>query len=148
MLTVIAVLLGLVVGGAATAIGLRVASGTRVHQAEEARAQLLADAAREAEAIRREAQIEERERVLKLRAELETELQERRGQIVKLEQRSFGAESIERALEGLEPEQVRVARLVDVRGPGAGTFRYLARRGFDADTIGFLVASEPGIELG
>ncbi len=42
---------------------------------------------------------------------------------------------VERALEALEPERDRAARLVAARGAGAATARYLARRGFDEDTV-------------
>ncbi|HLF55207.1 MAG TPA: Rnase Y domain-containing protein, partial [Thermoanaerobaculia bacterium] len=76
MLTVIAVLVGLVAGGAAAAAWLTLRSGSRVRAA-----------AREADAIRREAQIEAREQSVKLRSEIETEVQDRRRQIVKIEER-------------------------------------------------------------
>ena len=76
MLTVIAVLVGLVAGGAAAAAWLTLRGGSHVRAA-----------AREADAIRREAQIEAREQSVKLRSEIETEMQDRRRQIVKIEER-------------------------------------------------------------
>ncbi len=76
MLTMIAVLVGLVAGGSAAAAWLTLRGGSRVRVA-----------AREADAIRREAQIEAREQSVKLRSEIETEVQDRRRQIVKIEER-------------------------------------------------------------
>ncbi len=87
MLTGIAVLVGLVAGGALTAVGLRLLADTRVRRAEQERAQLLGDAQREAEALRREAQVEAREQAIQLRAEIEREVGDRRAQVVKLEER-------------------------------------------------------------
>jgi ribonuclease Y len=87
MLTVIAVLLGLVAGGVATAAALWALSGSRLHRAEESRARLLVDAERAAETLRRESEIEAREQAVKLRAEIEAEIRDRRAQVVKLEER-------------------------------------------------------------
>ena len=41
----------------------------------------------------------------------------------------------EEALAALEPERERAGRIVASRGGGAATARYLARRGFDEDTV-------------
>ena len=87
MLAVIAVLVGLVVGGALTAVGLRLLGDSRLRRAEEERTQLLADARREADALTRESQIAAREQSVQLRAEIETEIQDRRAQVLKLEER-------------------------------------------------------------
>jgi ribonucrease Y len=87
VLTVIAVLVGILAGAAVTAVGLRVRASSGLRRAEQERAQLLAEAAREAETTRREAQIEARELAVKLRAEIEAEVGNRRAQIVKLEER-------------------------------------------------------------
>ena len=87
MPTVIAVLLGLVVGAAATAVALWAASGSRLRRAEESRSRLLGDAERQAETLRRESQIEAREESVKVRAEIDTEIRDRRAQVVKLEER-------------------------------------------------------------
>ena len=56
MLTVIALLVGLVVGGAATGIWLRSSSASAVRRSEEDRRRIVADAEREAETIRRRAE--------------------------------------------------------------------------------------------
>jgi ribonuclease Y len=87
MLTVIAVLVGVAVGAAGAALALKASSGSRLRRAEETRARLLADAEREAEALRRESQIEAREQSVRLRADIEAEIRDRRAQVVKLEER-------------------------------------------------------------
>ena len=78
MLTVVAALIGIVVG--ASRPWRVVADGERlaVRLAEDQRRPLLADAEREAETTRREAQIEAREQAVRLRAEIESEVQDRR----------------------------------------------------------------------
>ncbi|HEU0337491.1 MAG TPA: ribonuclease Y [Gaiellaceae bacterium] len=93
MLTVIAVLVGAVVGGVATAFWLHAASGSRLRAAEQKRNRLLADAGREAETLRREAQVEAREQAIKVRAEIEEEVGDRRVQIAKIEERISQAEA-------------------------------------------------------
>jgi len=103
MLTVVAVLIGIVVGGAASAFGLRNLSGSRLRAAEETRRHLLADAESNLETPRREAHVEERERALKLRAEIESEVQDRRVEIAKIEERVVRVEAdVERKLVELE----------------------------------------------
>ena len=42
---------------------------------------------------------------------------------------------VEEALAELEPERERARRIVSEQGAGAATARYLARRGFDEDTL-------------
>ena len=93
MLTVIAVLVGAVVGAAGAAVWLHAASGSRLREAERARERLLDDARREADAVRREAQIEAREQAIRLRAEIEAEIGDRRVQIAKIEERISQTES-------------------------------------------------------
>ena len=87
MLTVIALLVGLGVGGVATAVWLRAASGSAVRRSEEERHRIVADAEREAETIRREAHVEAREGAVRLRAEVESEVRDRRVEIAKVEER-------------------------------------------------------------
>ena len=43
---------------------------------------------------------------------------------------------------GLEPEPERVTRIVERRGPGDKTARYLASRGFGADALEAAVARD------
>ena len=59
-----------------------------------------------------------------------------------LEERGITSEHVEAALSSLQPEQERVARIVDRRGPGDKTARYLASRGFGADALEVAVARE------
>jgi ribonuclease Y len=87
MLVVIGILIGVVVGGLAGAFISGLYRTSRLKAAQRTRQHLLADAQREADAVRREAQIEAREQAIKLRAEIEHEVQERRGQILKIEER-------------------------------------------------------------
>ena len=72
MLTVVAALLGIAVGAIGLWAWLRTASTSRLRLAEDQRRSILADADREAETTRREAQIESRELAVALRAEIET----------------------------------------------------------------------------
>jgi len=87
MLTVGAVLIGIVLGALATAVLLIGLARSRVRAAEAERGRILADAQREAEAVRREAQVDAREQAVHLRTEIEGEVQDRRVQILKIEER-------------------------------------------------------------
>jgi len=48
----------------------------------------------------------------------------------------------------LEPERERALRIAERRGHGPKTARYLAGKGFSEDSIGAVVASSDGDELG
>jgi ribonuclease Y len=87
MLTVVAALIGILLGAVAAAALLLSLSRSRVRMAEETRRNLLEDAERDAEAIRREAQVDAREQAVQLRSGIEAEVQDRRLQIVKIEER-------------------------------------------------------------
>src|SRR5690242_12530615 len=87
MLTVVAALLGIAVGAIGLWAWLRTASTSRLRLAEDQRRSILADADREAETTRREAQIESRELAVALRAEIESEIQASRLQMAKIEER-------------------------------------------------------------
>ena len=87
MLTLVGVLAGLVAGASVTAAWLRTASSSRVRAAENTRRQLLSDVEREVETRRREAEVEVREEAVRLRAEIEHEVQDRRVEIAKVEER-------------------------------------------------------------
>jgi regulatory protein len=65
-----------------------------------------------------------------------------------LERRSIGADEIEAALAGLEPEVERAAAVVSRRGPSAKTARYLASRGFGEDAVALSVAAEDDATVG
>src|ERR1700716_1655948 len=79
-------------GVAGTFAALRLFGGSRVDAARRERSILLDEARRDAEVTRREAGIEAREQAIKLRADLETELRERRDQVVKIEERVIAKE--------------------------------------------------------
>jgi ribonuclease Y len=87
MQLVVGILIGLAVGSlGAYAVG-RFLLGGRLAQARQEREHLLADAQRDAEAIRRETQVEAREQAVKLRGEIDLELTDRRAEIIKIEER-------------------------------------------------------------
>jgi ribonuclease Y len=79
------------------------------------------EAKRSAEAIRREAQVEAREEALKLRAEVESELREKRAEIVKIEERALGKEveidgkltEFERREQGLADRETHLKAMQD-----------------------------------
>jgi regulatory protein len=57
-------------------------------------------------------------------------------------------ELVDEAIALLEPEAERARRIADRRGYGAKTARYLSGKGFSEDSLGALVASSGGDELG
>jgi regulatory protein len=65
-----------------------------------------------------------------------------------LEAQGLPGDLIEAAVADLDPERVRAERIVARRGPGPGTARLLAGRGFDPDVVEAAVASSPGAALG
>jgi ribonuclease Y len=87
MLVAAGILIGLAVGGVLGAIAVRTIGASRFDKALRTRQQLLEDAEREAEAMRREARVEAREEAVKLRTGIESEVQERRSQLARIEER-------------------------------------------------------------
>ncbi len=87
MLTVVAVVVSAVAGSLATVIWLRVASGSTLAQARRNRERLVEDAHREADNVRREAQVEAREQAVQFRSEAEREARTRQTAIAKDEER-------------------------------------------------------------
>jgi conserved hypothetical protein YmdA/YtgF len=87
MLIAVGVLIGLVAGGLVGAVAVRTVGASRFDKALRTRQQLLEDASREAEAMRREAHVEAREEAIKLRAGIESEIQERRSLIARADER-------------------------------------------------------------
>jgi ribonucrease Y len=83
-LLILGILAGLVLG---VLLGTRVFVSRRLLAAQKEQEQRLADAERAAEAIRREAKVEAREQALKLRAEIEQEMKEKRAEVIKIEER-------------------------------------------------------------
>ena len=93
MLAAVAAVIGIAVGAVALWAWLRTASTSRLRLAEDQRRAILAEADREAEATRREAQIEVREQAVALRAEIEGEIQASRLQMAKIEERMQARET-------------------------------------------------------
>ena len=81
----IGVLVGLAAGLLVAVLGLRLFMGRRLRAARDEQARLTGEAKRSAESVRREAELEAKEQVLKLRADVEHELRDRRAEIVKIE---------------------------------------------------------------
>jgi ribonucrease Y len=95
----IGVAAGIVGGALLVLLAVQVFGATGVGKARRLRRQIVEDAEREAEAIRREAQIEAREHAVKLRAEIDGELADRRQAVVKIEERVLAKEEeVERKL--------------------------------------------------
>jgi ribonuclease Y len=121
MLTGVAALIGILVGAAAAAVLLMVLSRSRVRAAEAERGRILTEAEREADAVRREAQVEAREQAVQLRSEIEAEVQDRRLEIVKVEERIVQREAeieakftdLERKEQGLGDREVHIKTLQD-----------------------------------
>jgi ribonuclease Y len=99
-LLIVGIALGVLAGAF---VGARLLVSRRASDAEEERKRLDSDAERAAAAIRREAEVEAREHALKLRADLEQELKERRAEIIKIEERVAAKEGgIDQRLTELE----------------------------------------------
>ena len=119
MLSAGAALIGILVGAAGAAILLFTWSRSRVSTARAERERLLADAEREAEAVRREAHVDAREQAVALRSEIEREVQDRRVEIAKIEERVLSKElevdarltDLERTEQGLGDREVHVKAL-------------------------------------
>jgi len=92
VLVVVAAVVGVAAGVGATLLMLQLLGGSRLDAARLAHEQLLADAQRDADATRREAQIEAREQAVTLRGRLEAELRERRDEVVQIEERVLAKE--------------------------------------------------------
>jgi ribonucrease Y len=99
----IGVLIGLAAGLVGAMLGIRLVMGRRLRHASEEHSRLTADAKRAAEALRREAQVEAKEQALKLRAEVENDLKDKRAEIIKIEERVLSKEEeIDRKLTEFE----------------------------------------------
>jgi regulatory protein len=60
-----------------------------------------------------------------------------------LARQGVSSEAAERALASLEPEAERAMRILERRGSGPRTFRYLAGKGFSLETLERLGADDP-----
>src|SRR5436309_10666336 len=106
----IGVAIGIAAGVALAPLAVEVFGATGVGKARRVRRQLIEDAEREAEAVRREAQIEAREQAVQLRGQIDAELADRRGSVLKIEERVLGKEEeIERKLIDLQRKDQGIA---------------------------------------
>src|SRR5918999_270685 len=104
MLVVAGIAIGLVLGAALLALVLKLQHRSGLGEAARRRDELVAEATREAENLRREAEIEAGEQAIRLKADTEQALQERRGQMAKLEERVLARQD---ELEGKLTELLR-----------------------------------------
>jgi ribonucrease Y len=92
MLVAIGIVIGLIVGALAGAYAVGALGKSRLGAARQQRKLLLEEADREADALRREAQISAREEAVRLRAEIDEEVAEHRARVVKVEERLLAKE--------------------------------------------------------
>jgi hypothetical protein len=92
VLIAIGVAVGIVAGVALALLAVQMFGATGVGKARRLGKQILDDAARDAEAVRREAELEARERAVKLRADIDAELTDRRESVLKIEERILARE--------------------------------------------------------
>jgi ribonucrease Y len=93
MLIVVGIVIGLVAGAAAAFFTLHALAGSRLAAARRTRQLLIAEAKREAEALRREAQIEAREEAVHLRSQVEGEVRQRQTELVAAQERTAAKEA-------------------------------------------------------
>ncbi len=119
MLSVGAALIGFILGAAVVGAVLLASSRSKVSVARAESERLLSDAEREAESVRREAQVDAREQAVALRSAVERELQDRRVEVAKVEERLVQKElevdgrltELERREQGLGDREVHVKAL-------------------------------------
>ncbi len=92
MAVALGVLVGVAAGAAVVLVVLRAWGASRTSAAGRNREAIILEAERAAETLRREAAVEARERDLRVRAELEAEVQARRDQIHRIEERVLARE--------------------------------------------------------
>src|SRR6185437_303823 len=81
----IGIAIGIAGGAVLALLAVSVFGTTGVSKARRIRDQLLEDAQREGDAVRREAQVEAREQAVRLRSEIDAELTDRRAQVLRSE---------------------------------------------------------------
>ena len=104
MLVAAGIAIGIVIGAAVVALLMQAKNRAALGDAAARRDELLASAERDADNVRREAEIAAREDAVKVRADVEREAQERRSQITKLEERVLSRQD---ELEGKLTELLR-----------------------------------------
>jgi ribonucrease Y len=107
---VIGIAIGIAVGVAGALLALRLHAGSKLSAARRTRQLLLAEARREADAVRREAQLEAKEEAVRSRAEIEQELQARRVEAIQMQERLRALEQdVDRRLSEVERREQGVA---------------------------------------
>jgi ribonuclease Y len=116
---VIGIAIGIVVGVAGTLLALRLQAGSRFAAARRTRQLMLAEARREADALRREAELEGKEEAVRLRSEIERDIQARRGEAIQAGERARSREAelerrqgeLERREQGIADREAHVKQL-------------------------------------
>jgi ribonuclease Y len=110
MLVVVGIAIGILVGAVAAVVAIVLLEKGRLGELRRRRTQLVSEAEREAETIRREAQIEARERELALRSEIEEEVRGRRAELARTEERIAAIEQeLDRKLTELSRREQGIA---------------------------------------
>ena len=110
MAIVIGIIIGLVVGAALAIVGLAANGGSRLAAARRQRQLLLDEARRDADALRREAQLEAKEESVRLREEIEREVKARQSESVRTQERLAAREGdLERQMTELDRREQGIA---------------------------------------
>ncbi len=110
MFVVIGIAIGVVLGASLAFLSLYALTGSRLAAARRTRQLLLTEAKTDADALRREAQIEAREEAVQLRATIEEEVASRRSETIKIEERVLAKEDeIDRKLTELGRREQGIA---------------------------------------
>jgi ribonucrease Y len=103
MTTVLMLILGLGIGGAAGAVGYKVYTSSRVSAARESAARILMDAEREAETKKKESLLEVRDEVYNMRVQAEQDVKKRASEIERRESKmAEREENLENKMSSLE----------------------------------------------
>jgi ribonuclease Y len=116
---VIGILIGLAVGALAAVLTLRWLAGTRLAAADRTRQLLLEEAGRAADSLKRESELIAKEESVRLRAEVERDLQERRTTAIQAEERLRSKEAdvdrrateVDRREQGISDREQHVKQL-------------------------------------
>jgi ribonuclease Y len=110
MAIVIGIIIGLVVGAALAIVALAATGGSRLAAAGRQRQLLLEEARRDADALRREAQLEAKEESVRLREEIEREVKARQSESVRTQERLAAREGdLERRMTELDRREQGIA---------------------------------------
>ena len=121
MLVVIGIAIGLAAGASLAFLSLYALTGSRLAAARRTRQLLVSEAKRDADVLRREAQIEAREEAVRVRAQTEEEIASRRAETMKVEERVVAQEEevdrklteLSRREQGLADRETHAKQLQD-----------------------------------